>query len=128
MTGKAIIVIYTAHVTNFLLSDWLTRVMNINEGYNERYISINNILISFLHHFSETPVIYWKKLNGNLPPLWRMEYQKSNTLLIIKNLLLSDAGVYQCSAQNSAGTASSDIEVVVDGKYNTKINLSISGN
>ena len=61
-----------------------------------------------------TPVIKWEKLKGVLP-VNRHEMTSSGRLTI-KEILLGDAGVYQCEARNILGVSRARSSLAVHGK------------
>ena len=62
------------------------------------------------------PLIKWYKGNDELPLSNRLEYIKPGKM-IIKDIRLSDAGIYTCRAVNSQGYAEENITVIVKSMF-----------
>ena len=65
----------------------------------------------------EPSVIWTKDGDTNIP---RAQFKSNNRILVIRNVLPGDKGVYECKASNVFGESSSATVIVVAGKLEGK--------
>lgn len=69
-----------------------------------------------------TPTVSWFQSSLPVPVPGDMRIrQASNDSLIVTNVSAEDGGVYVCEASNIAGSETATLELVVNGKWTSKV-------
>jgi titin len=69
-----------------------------------------------------TPTVSWLKNNQELPSNCEVKYEHNKVTLILRDLVVEDAGRYSCKLENEAGTACSTADIVVKSMFLISLN------